>query len=307
MKTKLFIPSVLVGLMSIPAAAEPLATIPGSVAPVTFALTLSEKAPNTVRKNQEGKPEKGENGKTIPAFQNFWAVEKKDIFEEYMEYKSKIVTRKYGNKELLTDLLAAGILGENGDSISGWSIQVVQPTQLFSQENGPVAMYSAEYGYPNFYAVKGTTRILITPNILIYVEASVEAVNYLRKSVFKDNVGHVSESLTDVFNWKDAADIEIGFGGNNNVAQQGGLSFELSGIQTGSAKWVPAAKIGTQTLPLYLNGPGKISGICGYGPDVYYEDLEYNSETVVEGAISYGPGKANDVTNYPGVLNVPWD
>lgn len=99
---------------------------------MTIALTQSYTAPGTVLKDETGKILTVANGGG-PAFENTFSVvtmngagiETKRV--ETHEYLTKVVTTKYGNVEILKELVLNDILPQKGASpfIAGWSIVVV--------------------------------------------------------------------------------------------------------------------------------------------------------------------------------------
>jgi hypothetical protein len=95
-------------------------------ATVTLALTLKSQIPGTVELDDvTGKPLiDPDTKKPIPAYENSKVTVNSagdPTREDYLE-AGKIASRRYGNTELLRDLLAAGELGDSETSIAGWGI-----------------------------------------------------------------------------------------------------------------------------------------------------------------------------------------
>jgi hypothetical protein len=99
---------------------------------MTIALTVSSTAPGNVLKDEVGKILTVANGGG-PGYENAYSVvtmnaagvETKRV--DTMEYISKVITTKYGNVELLKELVAIELLPKKGASpfIAGWSLVVV--------------------------------------------------------------------------------------------------------------------------------------------------------------------------------------
>lgn len=135
MKPKLF--SVIVALALAGYAHSVRAADPatwGTVRALTVALTISSTAPGTSAKDENGKIIKPADGGG-PAYENSYSVATMnangDVTKQVdtSEYVSKVVTSKFGNVEILKQLLVDGLLilnnGNTATSIAGWSIVMV--------------------------------------------------------------------------------------------------------------------------------------------------------------------------------------
>lgn len=279
-------------------------SVPGSVSNVTFALTLTTSSPGTVAKDEAGKPIKGEGAG--PAYYNEWEIsnEAKKTEERTEEYVSKMKTVKFGNKELLQELVEREILPQRGTKapyIAGWTIVVANATT--TDEEGDADQHSS-----SIYAVykdKTTSDIVDLSNYVDFGYGSDYAENGAYKKVVKSTgVGTEDEAstttITGAFNWKETNYCEIDFEGFNNepvvTSLEGG--FDIVGISTLGNK-LTTVGTGEAKVPVIVDTAGKLSGISGAGP---FLDGEGGDRSVVEGSISFGAGKAEaDVTGYPNI------
>ncbi|MES2506902.1 MAG: hypothetical protein V4599_09375 [Verrucomicrobiota bacterium] len=270
--------------------------IPGSVANVTFALTLTSSIPGAVAKDDEGKPIKG----AAPVYSNEWEVNNttKKTEDKTYEYVTKMKAVKFGNKELLTELVEREILPKYGTKapfIAGWTIVVANATT--TDEEGDSDQHSS-----TFYAVhKGEGDIVDLSNYMDYGYGPDYAENGTYREVTKTTgVGGVEAStktITAAFNWKETLYFAIDFNGFDSgpivTALEGG--FHIMGV---SAIGNKLTTVGTPKVPVIVDTAGKISSISGSGP---YSDEE-SERSVVEGSITFAPGKAEaNVTGYPNI------
>lgn len=283
------------------------AAVPGSVANVTFALTLTNTIPGTVVKDSKGAPVKSPG--TTPAYSNQWVIANeaaKTVVSNY-EYIAKMKVAKFGNKELLTELVERGILPQYGDRapyIAGWSI-------VTANASG----YENEFGegfqqFPSkFYAVhKAEGDIVDLSNHIDYSFGRDYAENGTYKTVEKFTNYNTPQqattlSLTNVFNWKETIYYEIDFAGFNSGATTTALldGFEFAGVSAIGLKQTSVG-VGLEKMDVYVDTAGKTSSISGAGPRIE-EDGE---RAVVEGSISFSAGKVEaDVTVYPNLQTAP--
>jgi hypothetical protein len=105
-------------------AQAPPSLIPGSVSPVTFALSYTQAVPGVSKRDAAGKIVLDINRKPIPAFSNAWEiydpVKKTLVGGNEGYYKSTKL--KYSNRELLADLIRLGYIQ---GPVTGWSIVAV--------------------------------------------------------------------------------------------------------------------------------------------------------------------------------------
>jgi hypothetical protein len=294
-------PILLAGLLLSPSLST-LAQVPGSVSNIVFNLTISQSSAGTVQKDPDtGKPITGKDefGDPLggPAFSNEWTVTKTDkegapLSEEYRyEYAAKLQTQKYGNKELLLDLLEADLLPAIGNSqpgIAGWTIVEV---------NGTV---EDPYGQPEtiqrpvfyaFHAASGQAVLLSDRVIAIDDQArSGQAETWM------DNYSRKTDFL------KDTEVVTFTSGGSIQAVVR--LVMDFSGVlETGDASssmaqfqglYSQQEKLSTLTAPdktkiqVFQCGPGKLESITGTGP--YYDEFE-EERSVIGGQWSTSAGK----------------
>ncbi len=283
-------------------------SLPGSVGSVLFNLTLSFSLPGTVLKDPDtGKPlpAKDEFGAPLggPAYSNDWLILKSrgdiPVSDEYHEeYVSKIGTRKYGNKEFLTDLIEAGILPQYGNAphLAGWSIVQVTPT------------FMDEYpftGESRFYAVHSAQGDIVDLNAVIFrgypdTYSSGYAANvnyhYLERYQYATDTTAVTE--TDLSSWKSTRIYYIDFSGEPFDAEDVFVGYaRMEGVFASSER---LASLGgsLNRVPVYVVGATKLTGVSGQGP-VF--DEENDTRCVIEGMMGTAAGKLQaDVSHYPG-------
>lgn len=271
---------------------------PGSSSAVTLSLTFTYSAPGTVIKNSAGMPVKGAGSGTT--YSNEWEIDdtNKQISTSTYEYASKVVTNKYGNKELLTDLVEAGRLPIYGEAphIAGWSIQSVHAT-LGDGDDDLLTI-----GESRLYAIHKTNGDII--DLTQYVALFLSGDDYAEKATYKkvrktfyedpENT-YFTGSYTGDFSWRESVGLVIDFQGipENYPNGFGGFAL-LEGISNMGDKIV---SVGTSKIPTYIAKAGKIANISGEGPIL---DNVYQNRSVVEGSISFAAGKiVEDVTLYP--------
>lgn len=301
------LPFLLLALIAGQAAAQ--TSLPGSVGSVQFNLTLSFSRPGTVLKDPDtGRPLPARDafGAPLggPAYFNDWLILKNRGTEPYSdeyheEYVSKIGTRRYGNKEFLTDLIQAGILPQYGNApyLAGWSIVQATPTFL---DEFPFT------GTSRFYAVHKTQGDIVDLNGVVFrgypdTYSSGYAANvnyhYIERYLYATDTTTVTEA--DQSNWKSTRIYYIDFSGE---------PFDESGIFVGYARMegvfssserLTSLGSGLNRVPVYAVGATKLTGISGQGP-VY--DEENDTRAVIEGSISTAAGRVQaDVSYFPGI------
>lgn len=100
----------------------------GAAAKVTLSLTQTWTIPTLYKRDESGLFELDEAGKKILTSTNSYTIESVDKDDNPTktvatnEVGTKRITKRYGNRELLIELLNEGALGEDVTSIKGWSI-----------------------------------------------------------------------------------------------------------------------------------------------------------------------------------------
>jgi hypothetical protein len=284
--------------------------LPGSVGNVLFNLTLSFSRPGTVLKDPDtGKPlpARDEFGAPLggPAYYNNWQILKNrgtepvsDEFHE--EYVSKIGTRKYGNKEFLTDLVGADILPKYGSApfIAGWTLVQVTPT------------FTDEYAYTGasrFYAVHRQGDIFDLSQVIFqgfpdtYSSGYAANVNYkyVERYVYATDATTVTE--TDAASWKSTRIYYIDFSDAPFDEFDTFVGFaRMEGVFTSSERLVSVGTGGNRQ-PVYAVGATRLAGISGQGP-VF--DSENDTRAVIEGLITTAAGRVQaDVGYFPGIAD----
>lgn len=283
--------------------------LPGSVGSVLFKLTLSFSRPGTLLRDPDtGKPLPARDafGAPLggPAYSNEWLILNSrgdvPVSDEYHEeYVSKIGTRKYGNKEFLSDLIEAGILPQYGNAphLAGWSIVQVTPT------------FMDEYpftGESRFYAVHSAQSDIVELSAVIFrgypdTYSSGYAANvnyhYLERYQYATDTTAVTE--TGLSSWKSTRIYYIDFSGE---------PFDVEDVFVGHARMEGVfasserlASLGgsLNRVPVYAVGATKLTSISGQGP-VF--DEESDTRCVIEGMMATAAGKLQaDVSHYPGI------
>jgi hypothetical protein len=305
MKLRLLLLAVIAGQA---AAQTPL---PGSIASVQFRLTLSFSQPGTVLKDPDtGRPLPARDALGAPlggpAYFNKWLIQTNrgsmpDSDEYHEEYVSRIGTRKYGNREFLSDLLQAGLLPRYGNTphLAGWSI--VQATPTFNNKV-PVT------GASRFYAVHQTEGDVIDLNGVIfrgYPDTSSSGyaanVNYHYTERYQYATDTTSTTETDQSSWKSTRIYYIDFSGQPFDESEAFVGLaRMEGVFTSSERLTSLGGL-LNRVPVYAVGATQLTGISGQGP--VYDD-ENDTRAVIEGAISTAPGRIQtDVGYFPGIAN----
>jgi hypothetical protein len=299
MKPSFLLASLLLGI-AVPASAQ----VPGSVANVTFNFTMSFSKPGTVLKDEiTGKPITGKDewGNTLggPVYENSWTLTKEDkggqiLSEETRdEYIAKLGTRKYGNKEFLTDLVAAGILPKddnNQPSIAGWSLVQVNGTVSKSDDMYP--------GEDVFYAVHAKRGLVVLLSGVAIGRDSKVRFSYAENWNFQysNKQDYVKETevttMTENGNWRSVRRYVVDFDDNLTEGDDTTSACQLQGVHTCAVK-LTKVRTGNPENPevlVYQHGPGKLDKITGSG--AYYDEDEELRE-VFEGSFSIAAGKVH--------------
>ena len=281
MKTSL----LLAGLLF--SASATLAQVPGSVSGLTFNLTLTRTVEGIVQKDPlTGKPITGKDpqGNPLggPAFGNQWTITKNGrdgvpvsaLFRQ--EYVSKMLTEKYGNKELLIDLLDAGLLPGIADAdpeIKGWTIVEVTGT-VGGQENEPRIA-----NLPTFYAyhAASNTAVLLSGEVIaidLLVRGS-QAESWTEQNTAKLELVQETEvvTFTSAGSSINLVRLSMDFTG---VLEEGDGSSSLAQFQgqySRQEKLTTVTAANKTKLDVFQCGPGKLESITGSGP-LYGEDPE---------------------------------
>lgn len=197
-------------------------------------------------------------------------------------YKTKIAKYTYTSRDLLTDLLAEGLLGE-GEVLDGWKLVVVDRTPLFtnSDTDGNTLV---------FYAVKaGKTPVHIPAarfgiNPTLSADALTQRFSggafLSRSSSFKAMVEFTGRQTLD------------------SPAHTYDDSFNLTGLATGADSVVTRKlKEGdvTYSFSYILLGAVTIKPVLGTATD----HLDEDSQVPIEGSITFSAFTAINIADYP--------
>lgn len=136
--------------------------VQGYMANIKLALTVSETVFTTYQRDEDGNFVLDENDERIPYPFSIYSTD--GGLTKIQEQGSKVVTRRYGNRELLEDLYDQGAFPEAVTSIKGWFLKQVSAestnrTYLYAKDQTPVDVTSALSIMFNPTAVKGTAKI----------------------------------------------------------------------------------------------------------------------------------------------------
>lgn len=113
----------------------------GAVSNVKLVFTLKTSVDGTFERDENGKFVKDdETNERIPTDLNSWSVTRGTKTVDTTEEVVKIVTFKYGNRELLQDLLDEEVI--SGESIQGWTLKMV------SRGDSDPAFFAEKKGVP---------------------------------------------------------------------------------------------------------------------------------------------------------------
>jgi hypothetical protein len=257
--------------------------IPGYEQTVTMQMAIHSTAPGTFEKDEDGKTITPK----VPAYENSWTKENSDgdTIQENYEEVAKIQTLKVGNKEILEELVDAGVI----PSITGWSIKLIS---------------TGAYGDSEFYLVKKDVKpIYIGDYLYSWDQAYAEAYNETEVTKY--------DAEGDVTSFK-----ETGKGNTiqllKTILDTDGESYEfnLHGLLTTSSKFSETddehvSNGGSYKLVGSLDFPSEDGPVQGA---VAFEDGPDDYSSVVEGTWKISAAKriADISVDYPEVEG-DWD
>lgn len=272
----------------------------GAAGNASIALTLTEAVGGLYQKDGSGQVIEEEwvdeeTGKTykqkIPTFENTYTLvtEKGPIDERYtakevsvQEGAAKMLTYRYGNAEILRELLENGDLGDETTSISGWSI---------------VAVYDAINDEidrsPQFYARNTAAKIMIPIEginldeeevVPAYTNKTTESTSYNRDG---DTTAY-SYSRSHTGTWKGRAQVDINgilgtglISGGERLTAKRELVYEDE--ETGDKEY--------ETYYFYLPSALTVDGIVGI-------DAGEFSNLLIQGKVSIAQSTLTDLDAY---------
>ena len=208
-------------------------------------------------------------------------TESKMVTETATVEVSKLVSSRYGNRELLTDLLAEGILPDT--TIAGWKLVVVDRQPLASQDNDLFV----------FYVVKAGKTPVELPASRLGIDVNSDTGVEARSQKLADGQTTASKSTFRAV---------VSFSGHQVLESQDDSyddSFVLTAIAKGTSTWtVRQLKVETVSYPFTydLLGPVKFSPIIGSLTDNLSQD---DQKTPIEGSITFAASAAVDISGYP--------
>jgi hypothetical protein len=206
---------------------------------VTLAFVIKKTTEGTFERDDLGGAFIKEDRKKIPAFENTWKTGRvvdgsiPEPTRDNFEFVSKISSTRYGNRELIQDLVDQG---EIPGPVSGWKLVYVYEDPTESEEATLVARK------------RGQDDVEL--DILdIEISGGAYAANFLETTAFKyDKDGGITSEVATVrgrSNWEDAVSLEFNIG--EFTATLGGL------------------EIGSETLFSYYPNPEDRSSVEFFG------------------------------------------
>lgn len=280
-------PRILTLCSLLAAASLAHAQAPGSGSNFVAALTISLTAPGTMAKDPDtGKTYPASHGSAGPSYSNEWTIDKEKpdgtpiSSEAHTEQSSKIITQKYSNREILLDLMNAGVIPKLGREphLAGWSLVMI--SDQFEENSDLYARH------------KDGLNVLLKEHVPLPEPesgASAQDTKYkkVEKTVFKDDGDIETVTESDVYKYKKP----VVFSWLNKMFGRGMLS--------GGSKLtflIQRDEMGTTKVPLYLPAASRIPTLVGE----YFLTSEDEAPQigVLEGSISTQPGKAiPDITS----------
>ncbi|MEQ1748032.1 MAG: hypothetical protein ABL974_01310 [Prosthecobacter sp.] len=257
----------------------------GAVSTMTIALTVSYTAPGTVLKDETGKILTVANGGG-PAFENQYSVITNNAAGdeirrvETAEAVSKVVTYRYGNVDLLKELVLGEILPQKGASpfIAGWTFVVVtdgsRTKMLYARHTDKTMIPLDGTG---FGIDEGAIAVAFTENFKDVVTTVTNPVTGLQT---------ITRSLTDTSSAK-----AVGSGAINGPAP---LTFTGLYTDTGSKTVIKVETIAGEKIStdVFLPGAQKLDKIIGAAAP------GEGSAGVVEGTMSTTASVLTDMNLY---------
>ena len=260
--------------LSLPSLAEEPVKLPGSVANVAIALTLNFMETILFQKTDQGEYVLDGEGERIPTTYTQYKVTKGDTATFISEGGYKLITSKYGSRELLTDLLEkGGYFPPSETSIRGWSLKEVATSTVRE-------IYLVKKGQTS---VKVTDEIAVTFTPSLYSGKLTTKVSGPADGVFK------TASITGGYKLKGL--FELGL----DVPEM--IRVNVEGVGVGSLKGkYPDVKEMLVAGPL----PVGVSLLAVKGTGLFGTGLTAAGSCGVEGTVSIsGPALIEDVNVFP--------
>lgn len=192
---------------------------------------------------------------------------------------TKIVKHSYTSKDLLTELLDEGLLGESETSIANWKLVIVDRTPLAEHEENTLVFYAVK---------KGVTPIQI-PGSRLNLNASTE--------VGAD--GHTYKKVAGEYVYqKSTFKALVSLSGHAALEAEYDYNFSLHALASGSdAISVRKIKVDlvTETFDYDLLGAVTFKPVLG----TYTDNEAEGEQTPVEGQVTFSAFTALDISGYP--------
>lgn len=254
--------TLLLPVIALAAATSLSAVTPGSVANVTIALTSTSTSPGIRVVDPETKQESMEYEKVTEKTNSAG-----EVTSETTTVKAVMKTERYGNKEILTELLNSNQL-QGDDSIRGWTIVEVFAANDESEDEGP-----------SLFAVKSGRNPVPIP-LGTYDVAFAESFS----GKFTTNFVRETETASFSGKFRGAVGILIG-------------DFNLRGTASGSFRLVSGKMGSGEDVVFYsfeIDNAVTVSGLSGTYGEVEGEESE--EEAVLgEGRISIAAARVVNI------------
>ncbi len=308
---------------------------PGSVSNVTLALSVTTEEPDTFMRDVDGRFVLDSDGKKIPFIDNRWqtydAAQKTLVYNG--ELKSKLLKKRYSNKQFLTDLISKGIIA---GPVQGWSLQYV--TIALYDEFGDFEGQLSRY----FAVKKGLTPVRLprevfwmSPNVTLRKTAGKWTSQYRNVSdpdpisEDRENWELVSESESYKDSGKSLMYVESTIGASvpidipwfdKEVHMMRSMDMVDARTELATQAWLVAVsstsqgkvkpiRISGETFRVWTPGTQRVTASAGEGPavlvrEIYIDDEERLwewSSSIMEGKITISAGTAKNLQAYPGL------
>ena len=216
---------------------------------------------------------------------SLFAYQTEPVSDTATLYKTKIVKYSYTSRDLLSDLLAEGVLGA-GETLNGWKLVVVDRTPLYTGTE-------SDHNTLVFYAIKaGKTPVQIPAARLgLNVESPASA-----DAVVEKFLGDTLTSRSSTFKSL------VGLSGRATLSSPDDTydnSFDLTAFASGGDS-VVTRKLKEGTVPesftYNLLGAVTFKPVLGILTDHLATD---NANAPIEGSITFSAFTPIDITAYP--------
>jgi len=256
------------------------------LAPSTFtmALTIKDTAPGTFMRNRIGVFVTGLDGKRIPEYENTWITERvingqSRTTTENSETITKIVTTRYGNRELIQELVKSGVLP---GPPSGWSL-------VYDYEGE-----GASADEPVLTAIKGDQRVPLDDIISIVPSGeSVSLSNLTDSTAYTyDRDGNVTrEVFTQRGRFSFENIVTINFTTPSTSAQANALGLQAYTIYNDYPN--PADRSENGVVVIAVPGAARFSNMVGSVTPSVPNPIPDVGDPIFTGTVSIGASRVD--------------